>query len=171
MSIRPATVEDAAGMARVQVDSWRAGYAGIVPQPYLDAISLEERTAVAAAYLGGRGIAFLGSWVAVLDDAVIGFASWSISRDPDAASGTAELASCYVDPDAWRSGAGRRVLAPGVDHAAREGFHTATLWVLADNDRGRSFYESTGWTADGASKTEDIGGASLEELRYRRPLT
>lgn len=42
--IRPAVPADAAGMARVHVDSWRESYGGIVPEGYLNALSVPERT-------------------------------------------------------------------------------------------------------------------------------
>ncbi len=44
MIIRPARIEEAAGIARVQTDSWRSTYKGIVPDDYLASMSYEERT-------------------------------------------------------------------------------------------------------------------------------
>ena len=38
--IRRARPVDAAEIARVQVQSWRETYAGIIPQPYLDQLSV-----------------------------------------------------------------------------------------------------------------------------------
>ena len=43
MHVRKAEVEDSAGMARVQVDSYRTAYAGIMPQDYLDHFTYEEQ--------------------------------------------------------------------------------------------------------------------------------
>src|SRR2546423_15034064 len=42
MIIRQATLEDAAGIARVHVDTWRTTYRGIVPEEYLANMSYEE---------------------------------------------------------------------------------------------------------------------------------
>lgn len=42
MIIREAKVEDAAGMARVQVDSWRTTYTGIMPDEELSYLSYED---------------------------------------------------------------------------------------------------------------------------------
>jgi hypothetical protein len=53
---------------------------------------------------------------------------------------------------------------------AAAGYRDATLWVLQDNARARRFYSQAGWTADGATKTDDLDGFSLLEVRYRRPL-
>lgn len=43
IQIRPACLEDAAAIARLQVDSYRSAYAGIFPQDYLDQLSNNEQ--------------------------------------------------------------------------------------------------------------------------------
>lgn len=44
MKIRNATEQDAPGIARVHVDSWRATYKEILPSEFLASISYEKRT-------------------------------------------------------------------------------------------------------------------------------
>jgi len=44
------------------------------------------------------------------------------------------------------------------------------LWVLEDNERARRFYDRGGWTADGETRVESIGGEPVKQLRYGRPL-
>jgi hypothetical protein len=43
MQIREASLPDAAGIARVHVDTWRSAYRGIVPNPVLDEANLGAR--------------------------------------------------------------------------------------------------------------------------------
>ncbi|WP_338030297.1 hypothetical protein [Fervidibacillus albus] len=43
MMIRKAVVEDAFGIAKVQVDSWHTTYKGIVSDDYLQQLSYEKR--------------------------------------------------------------------------------------------------------------------------------
>jgi hypothetical protein len=43
LNIRKATIVDSAGLARVQVDSYRTAYAGIFPPAYLDHFTYEEQ--------------------------------------------------------------------------------------------------------------------------------
>ena len=50
------------------------------------------------------------------------------------------------------------------------GYDDAVLWVLADNQRARTFYEMAGWRADGGIKHDTIGGREIEEVRYRLTL-
>lgn len=42
MRIRPATIDDAANMAKVRVDTWRSAYSGIIPAAHLESLSYEQ---------------------------------------------------------------------------------------------------------------------------------
>jgi len=44
------------------------------------------------------------------------------------------------------------------------------LWVLARNERAKRFYQADGWALDGARRTEDLGGVTVDEVRYQRSL-
>lgn len=41
MEIRKTKLEDASGIAKVQVDSWRKTYKGIVPESFLNSMSYD----------------------------------------------------------------------------------------------------------------------------------
>ena len=43
MNIRPATLDDCAALAHIQVDSYRTAYAHIFPQSYLDHFTYKEQ--------------------------------------------------------------------------------------------------------------------------------
>ncbi|MCX6344936.1 MAG: hypothetical protein NT018_07660 [Armatimonadetes bacterium] len=47
MQIRKATIEDAAGIAKVGVDTWRNAYCGIISDEYLDGLNYERSTRLA----------------------------------------------------------------------------------------------------------------------------
>jgi GNAT superfamily N-acetyltransferase len=70
----------------------------------------------------------------------------------------------YIVPAYQRRGLGRALLAGAVDGLQRLGCTTATLSVLADDQRARTFYEDAGWRWDGT--TSD----SPTDLTYRRSL-
>jgi hypothetical protein len=57
-------------------------------------------------------------------------------------------------------------MAAGEAYLRGRGFVEATLWVIAANTIGRSFYEKLGWRHDG-SKRERY---DRTELRYRKRL-
>ena len=47
----------------------------------------------------------------------------------------------------------------------------AALWVLEGNAAAHAFYAACGWAPDGASRTVDVGGAVVPEVRFRTPVT
>ncbi|WP_330987113.1 hypothetical protein [Herbaspirillum lusitanum] len=44
VTVRRATVDDAALIAQVRIDSWRAAYRGLIPDAYLDGMKVEDST-------------------------------------------------------------------------------------------------------------------------------
>ena len=42
LTVRPATAADARGIATVRVRAWQSGYRGLIPDDYLDHMSIEE---------------------------------------------------------------------------------------------------------------------------------
>lgn len=169
-AVRRAGPDDAAGVARVHAGAWRVAYRGVVADDYLDAIdegqwarrwraALErperERGPVFVATRGGGG-------------RVIGFSASGRARDEDLrAAGHFEVYALYLEPAAWGSGVAGELLGAALD-AVPPGAPGVALWVLADNPRARAFYERNGFSMDGMSKVESIGGGELVELRYLR---
>jgi GNAT superfamily N-acetyltransferase len=152
----------------MHVATWQAAYRGIVPDPFLDAMDVDAR---AARYTFDRmDPGDPATWIAVDGDHVVGMVSISPSRDEDL-PGLGEIQALYVTPERWRSGAGTQLMARAEALLVQAGFRAALLWVLRDNTRGRAFYEASGWVADGHSKTIEIGGREVEEVRYRKALT
>ena len=165
MRIRPATIHDAAAIATIQVNSWRAAYRGLMPQPVLDSLSVEQRA---------------GFWEKLLSDehrtvvadsqaGPIGFCSVIPARD--GAARVAEIAAIYVLPGHWRQGAGRALCAAAFESAASDGFSAIILWVLANNTRALSFYTAQGFVRDGREREEALpDGTLIPELGLHRSL-
>jgi len=168
--VRCAEPQDAPVVARVHVDSWRRAYSGLLPQEYLDTLSVEARTktwAKAFSQLPGQTPTNL---VAELDGQIIGIASVGPNRDNDTDTATHELWGLYLDPAHWGAGHGHTLHTGALDVAHASGAAAATLWVLTTNQRARHFYERHGWAADGADKTAWRGDVRLDETRYRLSL-
>src|SRR4051794_35978623 len=98
---------------------------------------------------------------------VAGFASVGPSRNE---RGIGELYAIYVDPEAWSTGVGRALILRAEERLADD-YDEATLWVLEDNPRARSFYEAAGWRPDGTRKVEHRWGVEAPEVRYRKRLS
>jgi ribosomal protein S18 acetylase RimI-like enzyme len=156
--IRPGTAADAEGVALVQVETWQAAYAHVLPHEQLQAFSVERPTEQWRAY---------PPIVAEVDGEVVGFVSVGASRDDDA---DGELYAIYVHPDHWGTGVGRALMEAGEAELRRLGHRDVVLWVLDDNPRARRFYERAEWATDGATRGIEIFGAEVPEVRYRKLL-
>ncbi|AQT74991.1 GNAT family N-acetyltransferase [Streptomyces sp. fd1-xmd] len=169
--IREMDAADVEAVSAVRVRGWQAAYAGIVPQAYLDAMTVEDDADRRRQRLLDPG---RESWdlVAVGDRGPVGWVCCGPSRG-EVSGGTGpvgEVYALYVAPDLIGTGIGRRLL--GEAHAAMRlrGFKGSALWVLQDNLRARRFYERAGYGPDGATQDDVYAGVPLSELRYRRAL-
>ncbi|MFG2640076.1 GNAT family N-acetyltransferase [Streptomyces sp. NPDC048370] len=172
MPIRAALPRDAAAIAAVHVRSWQAAYRDLLPRPYLDGLDVDERAAVWAARLAEpRPPGVLLATEAGPSERVVGFCGFRAWPDDELdPATTGEISALYAVPEAWGTGVGRGLLAAAEEALAAEGFRDAALWVLADNARGRRFYEAAGWRPDGTVVQDTTAGRTLDELRYRRRL-
>lgn len=172
VAVRAASVEDASGIARVHIRTWQAAYSHVFPAEALRRLGdvVSRRTAMwrEAIETNAPRSHLL---VATEDGDVVGFAYLLPTREPEDVQRVAELAAIYVSPDAWGTGAGRKLMRESLERLALSGFEEAMLWVLEDNPRARRFYERAGWTADGGVKDDEIFGTPVREVRYRIALT
>lgn len=160
--LRPALTRDAAGIARVHVETWQSAYAGVVPTDYLARMTVGRSSAqwhrAAAQATKGNDL-----MVAELDEEIIGFIAFGPSRSKDLPYG-GEIYALYVTIDWQGQGLGRRLLTTSFEALAREGHRGAFVWVLADNP-SRFFYEAMGGARAG-ERMEKFAGTALEELAY-----
>ena len=146
--------------------SWRHAYRGLLPDDYLEKLSVDERAAQRLAWFADPPA---GSGVLVAEDdagRVVGFATFEPSRDDDAPEGTGEVPAIYLDPADVGKGFGRELFAATTTVLRKAGFTRATLWVLEVNASARRFYEKAGWTWDGAVSTHDFDCANEPVVRY-----
>lgn len=164
MACRPAVATDAEGLARVWIAAWQAAYAGLMPAEFLAGLDVAEVAARPKRALPPDQRVL----VLELDGEIAGACRFGASRDPGAGPQTGEVIAINLHPAWWRQGLGRQLLQAAVAQLAEAGYSEATLWVLAGNQRARRFYESLGWSADGAEKQDDtLTGSPLHEVRYR----
>lgn len=154
-------MEDAAGIAKVHVDSWRTTYKGIIPDDFLSKLSYEQRTK-----LWDRIIPEEGNYVVVAEASegrIIGFASGS-KRDTNTVPNSSDLTSIYLLEEYQGQGIGKQILKHIFLHFKSLGYQKIFVDVLADN-KTRHFYEYYG--AKLFNKTQiNIGGKDLDELIY-----
>jgi GNAT superfamily N-acetyltransferase len=168
LNVRPAQPQDAEAIARVQVESWRGAYRGLLPDALLDGLSVVRRRDGWRLTLERP---LPRSHVLVADDGgeVVGFASVGPSRDADCdPAAVGELYTLYLLPSRWGLGVGAALHDAALAALRAEGWQSAIVWVLDGNERGRSFYERHGWGLEGAERDEPRYRPA-RELRYRRP--
>lgn len=170
MRIRPATIEDATGIARVHVASWRTTYRGIVPDKTLASLSLEQRAEMWSRGLVNPARKHL-TVVAEAEEQIVGFADYGPSRDDDASHASGELYAIYLLADFQRRGLGGRLWRKILAEAHRLAVPVIYVWVLAENHSAKGFYNQCGFRPDGAQKAIELGGKRLNEIRCRLDLT
>lgn len=172
-TVRRANEYDVAELARVNIESWREAYRGIVADEFLDTMDSARRE------LGWR------RWVALPDpdavfvavngsaDRIASYASICAVREASDAHPTlptGELAAIYADPTVWGRGAGHAVHEAAVSALSDLGFRHAVLWVFVDNTVARQFYRRHGWRSDGVFEEFEVAGRRPLEMRYSRAL-
>jgi GNAT superfamily N-acetyltransferase len=168
--IRPATAEDAAGIARVQTEVWRDAYRGLLPADFL-----------------ARRVVTEGTWLdrltqlpprtsvhVAVDDAggVVGFAAAGPALVPAASEdeSVGQLYAIYVLAAYWGTGIGYDLHRGATDDLRAAGFSEAILWVLPGNARAIAFYERQGWSDHGIETDDDFDGVRVTERLYGRQL-
>jgi ribosomal protein S18 acetylase RimI-like enzyme len=168
ITVRAATAEDAAAIARVHVETWHVAYRGLLPEDEIRSVSVEQRQGFWKGELAKSG----PGKVDVAEDGagIIGFCSYGPTRDKDA-SGAAEIYAVYVHPDNWRRGAGRLLCERARRAAGERGHDALTLWVVKGNERACRFYERIGFAPDGAARSNTrFLKTPFEEVRYRKAI-
>ena len=164
--IRCANEKDAGQIAKVHIDSWQATYRGIIPDSFLDNLSVEKRKQEWIQYLQSGTQA----WVAISNAKVIGFVSICPTRDTDDdAKKIAEISSIYLLPAYLNKGIGKQLCQAAFNQAIKQNFKEMTVWVLEKNSKARHFYEKLGFSHKvGDVEFDHIGCESLQVVRYRK---
>lgn len=167
INVRPAQLKDAPGIAKVHVKTWQCAYKGQIPDAYLDSLSVEKRTESWQYILSNpESKDNSKTFVALIDDEIVGFCCVSHCRDDDMPSSTGELSSIYVDQDHMGKGVGTTLWEEGLSYLKEAGYKKTTLWVLTSNEKTRKWYENKGWKVEGKTKVDARDEFELHEIRY-----
>jgi GNAT superfamily N-acetyltransferase len=173
--VRPAGPQDVDEIARIHVETWRFGYARILPAPVLDALTVEAtRTAWSAAVTEPPSpqyhvlVAVEGTWT-------VGFTAVSPAEDlqpddPEPAT-TVAITPLVVEPRWSRRGHGSRLMAAAVDLARADGMTRAVTWIPEADTVTREFLAGSGWAPDGLARALDTGAGELREIRLHVSFT
>ena len=142
ITIRKATVEDAAEIANVHINSWREAYKGLLPQDFLDerALNFKNRYELWKRVTGTNG------------------------RDEDKKD-WCEVWCIYLLEKYHGKKIGFNLLKQYFDIHSDKGFSKGYFWVL-DNNPTIKFYEKVGGRYDGRGKEGEISGQKVKELMF-----
>jgi GNAT superfamily N-acetyltransferase len=162
LSLRAATLADAALIASIHSASWQATYRGLLPNAFLDGEVARERAAYWEARLRAPGGARRIVRIAELADQPIGFVC--VERQPESARGVL-LDNLHALPGHQGIGAGTLLMRAAEDWARAQGETQLYLYVLEGNAPAIGFYERHGWQFAGA-EPDHMGGVDITALRY-----
>lgn len=169
INIRDAEPTDARAIATIHVKTWQYAYKGQIPDSYLKALSIKERTQGWQKQITkpDKGVHTL---VLTIDRKIVGWCTAGASRDDDAQSQIGEIYGIYIHPDYIGKKLGTRLITHALNILKEEGYKKATLWVLKTNKKTRKWYKKNGFKPDGKKKTEKKGSVELSEVRYVKNL-
>lgn len=154
--IREATQGDCNGIGKVYCDSWRAAYQNILPQNYLNSLTVTNCTPDKVS---------MDDIVLLKQERVVGICHISEARNlKDKVWG--EIVAIYLLPDMWGSGVGSQLLQSAIKKLEYRGFKNICLWVLKDNIRARKFYEKNGFAVSGNECETEIAECNISEVEY-----
>lgn len=161
--IRQAKLEDAWGIAKVHVKSWRTTYKGIIPDTYLDALTYEQKLDNWRMHM--RMTNAFNRHVYIAEDSnrqIIGFIYGGLNDENNDFHG--KIFSMYLLKEFQRKGIGRLLLKTMVEKFISLEINTVMVWVLRDNPSCH-FYEYFGGIKI-AEVLESRGGKNLRKIAF-----
>ncbi|HEX5495269.1 MAG TPA: GNAT family N-acetyltransferase [Mycobacteriales bacterium] len=184
-SVRPARAADVAEIARIQVDTWRVGYARLLPAEVLASVAAEQAegrwaAAVAAppsprhhvllACEGQAVVGFVAFGPVDPDDSDDAAGAFAGEDEPPAPGAVGMVLILLVEPRWGRRGHGSRLLTAAVDLMRADGSTHALAWVPEADAASISLYGSAGWEPDGYVRALDADGHQFREIRLHTRL-
>lgn len=164
--VREAEVKDAHEIAKIHVKTWQCAYKGIIPDSYLNELSVKKKTEGWRERLSNKK-SESKTYVVELNNKVVGFVSVGPCRDNDLPSNVGELWSIYVDQNNIGKGIGTLLHNSALDYLRNLKFQEAILWVITLNEKTRKWYESKGWKVEGKTAVDSMEDFTLHKTRYK----
>jgi len=161
--IRQARLTDARAIGRIEVETWRATYAGMLPDRVLLGMSEQRQAMSWASFLRHRPDDVYVAEAGGAGGRLVGFGNCGPQRDP-AFAFAGEVYTLYVQPDAQGGGLGRQLLLALFARLRDGGHRSALVWVVRANP-ARFFYERLGGKLT-LERPIPIGGRAVDAVGY-----
>jgi ribosomal protein S18 acetylase RimI-like enzyme len=162
---RKARPEDGDAIARVRIATWRATYAGIIPETFLAPpfiAQFVERRQWMLKGMEGEEFRFVAE--NAQEGGIVGYAVGGPALAPLSAY-AGELYELYVLPYEQQQGLGHRLLLRTACELAARGYPSMRLSVLAGNWRARRFYERLGGQLI-EERSVELAGVTVRDVAY-----
>jgi ribosomal protein S18 acetylase RimI-like enzyme len=138
--VRPARPQDVGALAHIHVTSWHHAYGSILAPHNLALTNFRRSVSRFRGYFwqGGQNVSLLHVVEGV--EGVVGYVNSGLSNSRELGA-RGEVFELYLHPDAHGRGAGRKLLSAGLWALSGRRLLPAIVWVLAENQHARRFYE------------------------------
>jgi ribosomal protein S18 acetylase RimI-like enzyme len=110
--------------------------------------------------------------VAEIDNQLIGFISFGLTRDKDVdKESVAEIRAIYLDPTYYRCGYGKLLCEAAITQLKANGYREVTLWVLDNYTPAISFYQALHFQKTDGVKIDSKSTVELKTRRFSRFLS
>ncbi|MGX1307780.1 ribosomal protein S18 acetylase RimI-like enzyme [Amorphus suaedae] len=168
VTIRAATVTDAAEIGRIHAAAWRETYDGLLPPSVIEGQSEERRGQLWEKVMRAPNRhGTIGVFVAETGQGIAGFGSCGQQRSAALKSKghAGEVSTLYVLRAFQRRHIGSDLMRAMAGALLDDGIRAMSLWVLRENDGARRFYKRLGGTLAGV-REETLGLTVLSEVAY-----
>ncbi|MGD7044691.1 N-acetyltransferase family protein [Jeotgalibacillus proteolyticus] len=159
--IRKAAREDALKISRVRVQGWQSTYKGLIDQKFLDGMS-EKR--LAEKWEKDFDDERACTWVAEIDNEIIGFAIAGESRESDFPHHPYEIMAIYLLKPHQNQGIGQMLVSKIIEQLALTGDGGIYVWAFDENPYC-AFYQKLGGTPM-SHQVLEIEGKGYNETAY-----
>lgn len=161
MLIRNKQESDIEAIAKVHYESWLTTYRGIVPDSYLEQLTL-------ASYIERHHIFNAPCIVAEVEGEIVGFLMYGQDKDEDTSDACGEIMAIYLLEAYQNQGIGTRLMQEA-EEQMKDTYKSLSLWVFEDNTPTIKFYEKLGFKTDGKFEISDVNKA-LKEVRMMKRI-
>lgn len=163
MVVREGNKDDAKGVAKVHVDSWRSTYNGIISDQFLNNLSYEKSEKRFRDKVFSPNSS---EYVFVAENNqkdIVGFVIGGRNRT-EHSNYDGEIYAIYILEEYQKQGIGTKLINAMKEQFIKIGINTYVIWVLIDNP-SKHFYEKIGGELV-STQTIQLGDEDLEEISY-----
>lgn len=163
MRVRKAVLDDARAIAKINVDTWRSAYQGLIPDEILDKMSYDDREELVKQFLEADEKKIFTYVAEDISGLIAGYVMGGPERFNNP-SYDGEIYAVYIQNEYQRRGIGRLLIREVAKSLQTENISSVIVWVLS-NSPFKSFYKSIAGQ-ELETKVKDLGGFQGEITAY-----